>query len=263
MADGATAFREPAYFVPGSIDEALVLLDEYGPAARLLAGGQTLITEIDAAEAAIGAVIDLRCVTSLAQIRWADDHVDVGAMVTIAAARRALAPVFPVIDRCFGHVGNYAVRNRATLGGSIALADPASEVSAFLLAYGASASFAGKEGTKPVGELLTGSDHPSGFIRSFRIPLPATGERAGFAEILRRRSGGRSLAMALVRSWAGGARLVVSGGAVQPTPFEGADIEALVAAFHAAGLAAGTPAVAAWMDAALRRAIAETEAGSC
>jgi len=263
MADGAPAFREPAYFIPGSIDEALALLDEHGAAARLLAGGQTLINEIDTVDGAIGAIIDLRRIAALAEIRWAEDHVDVGAMVTIATARRALAHAFPVIDRCFGHIGNSAVRNRATLGGSIALADPASEISAFLLAYGTEASFAGEEARQPIAALLAPGPRRAGMLQSFRIPLPPAGERAGFAEIVRRRSGGRSLAMALVRSSTGGARLVASGGAVQPVLFEETDTAALAAAFHAAGIGAETPAVAAWMEAAMRRAIAETETGSC
>lgn len=263
MTVAVPAFREPDYVVPATIAEATAFLAEHGRRARLLAGGQTLIPEIDRAGGVIAAIIDLRGISELTAIDWSGRHVEIGAMVTIAAARRALAAVFPVVEDSFGRVGNHAVRNRATLGGSVALADGASEITALLLAYDAELLLAGpSEATLPIAAMLD-RGLPAGFlIRAIRLSLPQAGESAGFAEILHRRSGGRSLAMAIVRLRGAGARLVFSGGEHGPVGIEGPDGAALLAAVDTRTIAASTP-VRAWIAAAARRALAAAEGRPC
>lgn len=263
MTVAVPAFREPDYIVPASIAEATALLAEYGPGARLLGGGQTLIPEIDRAGAAIAAIIDLRGIAELTTIGASGGHVEIGAMVTIAAARHALAAAFPVAGDCFGRVGNHAVRNRATIGGSVALADGASEITALLLAYDAELLLAGpSEATLPIAAMLDQGLPAGSLIRAIRLALPQAGESSGFAEILRRRSGGRSLAMAIVRLRGAGARLVFSGGEHGPVGIEGPDGAALLAAVDTRTAAAST-SVRAWIAAAARRALAAAEGRPC
>lgn len=252
----------PDYFLPGTVAEAADLLARHGGRARLLAGGQTLISEIDRPGGAPAALIDLRRITELGRIDWHAEHVEIGAMVTIAEARVVLARAFPVVSTCFGHVANSAVRNRATLGGSLALADPASEISTFLLGYDAEIMLAGSE-VHPVERLIAGRTDTLPFIRAIRLPLPAARERSGFAEILRRRSGGRSLAMALARLDAGHARLTVSGGARQPFRIEAPGGPALFEALMARAPEFGAPPTHSWVLAATRRALAAAENAGC
>lgn len=262
MNDPVPALAAPDYFLPGTIAEASDLLTRYDSRARLLAGGQTLIPELYRSDGAVDALIDLRRIAELGRIEWYAGHVEIGAMVTIAAARTELARSFPVVATCLGHVANSAVRNRATLGGSLALADPASEISTFLLAYDARIILAGGE-LCPVDRLLAGRGDAPPFIRAIRLPFPAAQERSGFAEILRRRSGGRSLAMALARLGAGGARLTVSGGICQPFRIEATDGPALLVALAARSPTFDAPSTRTWVLAAARRAIMMAEDATC
>jgi carbon-monoxide dehydrogenase medium subunit len=263
MSRTASLVPEPVYHRPSTIAEAADLLAHHGGGARLLAGGQTLIPEIDRPDNSIAAIIDLGSIADLGEIRWYDSHIEIGAMVTIAEARRQLAVAFPIIEPCLGRVGNSAVRNRATIGGSVALADTASEITTFLLAYDATLLLAGgDDAALPVTAML-GADRPANlFLRAIRLPLPSPGEGAGFAEILRRRSGGRSLAMGLVRSLEAHAILVFSGGDRHPVRLEKRDIAALPASIdpHIADLA---PPVRAWIAAAVHRAIADVGEQIC
>ncbi|ABQ66866.1 molybdopterin dehydrogenase, FAD-binding [Rhizorhabdus wittichii RW1] len=262
MDDPVPVLAAPDYFLPTTIAEVGDLLIHYDGRARLLAGGQTLIPELDRPGGAPDALIDLRRIAELGRIEWRADHVEIGAMVTIAAARAELARAFPVVAACLGHVANSAVRNRATLGGSLALADPASEISTFLLAYDAEVMLAGGE-ARPVDRLITGQAREPAFIRAIRLPFPAEREHVGFAEILRRRSGGRSLAMALARLDAGRARLTVSGGTCQPFRIEATDGPALLETLAARSPAFDAPSTRSWALAAARRAIATAEDAAC
>nr|WP_047167604.1 FAD binding domain-containing protein [Sphingomonas sp. Y57] len=257
MNDPVPAPSATGYFLPATIAEAGDLFLRHKGGARLLAGGQTLIPELDRPGRPADTLIDLRRIAELGRIDWSSGRVDIGAMVTIAAAQSGLAEAFPVIAACFAHVANSAVRNRATLGGSLALADPASEISTFLLAYDAEVTLIGGERIS-VEQLIAGrGDGP--FINTIRLPLPAARERSGFAEILRRRSGGRSLAMALVRLDAERARLTVSGGACQPFRIEAAEGPALLDALVARSSIFDGHSTRAWALAAARRALATAE----
>lgn len=261
MAGPAASPHEPSYHTPATAAEAAALLARHGARGRFLAGGQTLIPELCRAPRALDAIVDLRRIPEFGRIQRVGDDIEVGAMVTISAARRALAADFPVIDTCFRHTANSAVRNRATLGGSIALADPASEISTFLLAYDADVLLEGPGGVRPVAvrTLLCAPLTHGTLVTGVRIPVAAR-ERAGFAEILRRRSGGRSLAMALARIVQGQASVTVSGGATQPVRLSGTSPSEVIAALDARRADFESDAVHAWVVAAARRALAEASA---
>lgn len=261
MAGPGASQHEPSYHTPTTAREAAALLARHGARGRFLAGGQTLIPELCGAPRALDAIVDLRNIPEFGRIQRVGDHIEVGAMVTISAARRALAADFPVIDTCFRHTANSAVRNRATLGGSIALTDPASEISTFLLAYDTEVLLedAGGGRTVAIREMLHTPLTHGTLVTGVRIPVPAR-DRAGFTEFLRRRSGGRSLAMALARIARGKTSVTVSGGATQPVCLSGTSPSEALAALDARRADFESDAVRAWVVAAARRALAEAGA---
>jgi len=246
---------EPAYFAPSSVPEVLELLARHGAGARLLGGGQTLVPTLGRAAEAVHAIVDLRRVAGLQRIEVGPAHLELGAMVTIETARRQLAAIFPVVSPCLSRTANSAVRNRATIGGSVMLRDPASELSTFLVAYGAEIVVAGyPERTLAIADFLDAPGETSLIVR-VHLPRPEADERAGFAEILRRRSGGRSLAMALVRRDSREVSVTVSGGSRQPARLVGPSAEEVFDRLRAASPGFAPAALSAWVAAAARRAL--------
>ncbi|MGL4286078.1 MAG: FAD binding domain-containing protein [Phreatobacter sp.] len=123
------------YHRPASVDEAASLIDGHED-AKLLAGGQTLLPTMKQRLAAPALIVDLGGIASLRGITVEDDAVRVGAMTRHGdlAADRAVAGVFPGLGRLANSIGDPAVRNRGTIGGSLANFDPAADYPAALLA---------------------------------------------------------------------------------------------------------------------------------
>ncbi|MDT9598794.1 FAD binding domain-containing protein [Sphingosinicella rhizophila] len=252
---------QPLYLRPRTrADLAAGLAAHHGDYA-LLAGGQTLVPLLQKNPGKVGAIIDLRHVEGLSDVHEGDAEVTLGAMVTLAEAQDRLAPIFPSFALALAKTANLPVRNWATIGGSLALFDTASEAWTFLHAYDADMILLGPEGEarRPV---ALGAIPPGFALTAIAIGRPSPGEAAGFAEILRRRSGGRALAMGFARSNAGGqVTVTVSGSGIPPTrlgSFGQIAGKALVDSISKTGAA---PAVRAWLLAAARRALANlTEA---
>jgi carbon-monoxide dehydrogenase medium subunit len=127
------------YYVPDSIEQALDLLRQHGDSARLLAGGQSLVPAMNFRVVQPGVLIDLNRVGELRYIR--DDHatLQIGAMTR--ERELEFAPVIskrtPLLAEAMPHVAHPQIRNRGTLGGSLANADPAAELPVIMLALGA------------------------------------------------------------------------------------------------------------------------------
>ena len=119
-----------AYKKVRSLDEAVALLGEKD--ARLLAGGQSLIATLNMRLWSPSLLIDINGLDGLSGISEKDGAVEVGALVRHAQAERSdvIAKRAPLIARAMPHIGHPAIRNRGTLGGSIAFADPAAELPA-------------------------------------------------------------------------------------------------------------------------------------
>lgn len=118
------------YHRPVSLDEALVLLDELGPRARLLSGGQSLGPMLNLRLARPEHVIDLNDLTELAYVRGAGQFVEVGGLTRHyqVAESALLAKHCPLLQQAAQTIGHYAIRQRGTLGGSLANADPAAQL---------------------------------------------------------------------------------------------------------------------------------------
>lgn len=135
---------------PTTVGEALSLLREYGEDAKPLAGGQSLVPMLNLRLAAFDHLIDLNAVNELQLIEDVGEAVRVGATVHQAAAERseAIRARVPLVARAIPNIGHFQIRNRGTVGGSIAHADPAAELPAVALALDARAVIATASGTR-------------------------------------------------------------------------------------------------------------------
>ncbi|HLF47953.1 MAG TPA: xanthine dehydrogenase family protein subunit M [Methylomirabilota bacterium] len=135
-----------AYHRPASLDEALALLERYGADGRVLAGGQSLVPALNMRLAAPAALIDINRLPGLDAISVEREGLVIGALARHEAveASSLVARHAPLISQAMPHVGHRAIRTRGTVGGSVALADPAAELPACLVALDAVIRVAGR-----------------------------------------------------------------------------------------------------------------------
>ncbi len=128
------------YAAPSSLEEALSLLRKNKDDAKLLAGGHSLLPMMKLRLAQPGLLIDLGKVTGLSYVREKDGGLAIGAMTTYQTLEHdtLVASYFPVLAEAAGVVGDVQVRNRGTIGGASAHADPAADLPAVLIALEAS-----------------------------------------------------------------------------------------------------------------------------
>jgi len=140
------------YFRPTTIDEAVKLLAQHGDDAKLLAGGHSLIPAMKLRLAQPKAVVDLGRIANLSYIREAGGRLAIGAMTTHAdiQASSVLRARCPLLPETASHIGDMQVRNKGTIGGSLAHADPAADWPAAILALDAELEIVGPRGTRTV-----------------------------------------------------------------------------------------------------------------
>ena len=139
------------YESPKSLDEALALLSK-NEDAKLLAGGHSLLPAMKLRLAAPSVLVDLSRIAGLSYIREAGDKIAIGAMTTHAdvAASDLLERDSPLLKQTAEHIGDVQVRNRGTLGGSLAHADPAADYPAAILALDAELVARSKTGERTI-----------------------------------------------------------------------------------------------------------------
>src|SRR6266498_1578935 len=127
------------YHVPDSIEEALTLLRDYGSDAKLLAGGQSLVPAMNFRVVQPSVLIDLNRIEELDYVHEDSEHVRIGAMTRERTLEfnPLVSERFPLLAEAMPHVAHPQIRNRGTLGGSLANADPAAELPVIMLALGA------------------------------------------------------------------------------------------------------------------------------
>src|ERR1700727_952482 len=173
--------------------------------AKPLAGGQSLVPMLAFRVASPSLLVDLRKLAELRQIKIADDGVTLGAMVRWrdilddAGLRKA----HPLLVAAVEHVAHYQIRNRGTVGGSIAHADPAAEMPGVVVTCEAKMTVVGKSGSRVIeakdffeGPLMTALQ-PDEIITEIKLPAWPAQRRFGFQEFARRR-GDFALAAALL-----------------------------------------------------------------
>jgi carbon-monoxide dehydrogenase medium subunit len=182
-----------AYKKVRTLDEAVALLGEHSD-ARLLAGGQSLIATLNMRLSAPSLLIDINGIKGLDGIASKGSAIEIGALTRHVQAERsdAIAQHAPLIARAMPHIGHAAIRNRGTLGGSIAFADPAAELPACLLALGGEVDVAGPKGKRTIKAddffkgLFETALGPQDVLTAIRVPAADKGARVGFAELARR-----------------------------------------------------------------------------
>jgi carbon-monoxide dehydrogenase medium subunit len=183
-----------AYAKARSVADALQLLSDHGDGAKLLAGGQSLMATLNMRLSHPNVLIDLNGIPGLDSIALNGDDVAIGAMVrhATAATSDVIAEHAPLIAMALPHVGHPAIRNRGTIGGSIAFADPAAELPACFLALGSAAEITGKAGSRWVKAddffkgLYETAIGPDEILTAIRLPKATPEMRYGFAELSRR-----------------------------------------------------------------------------
>jgi aerobic carbon-monoxide dehydrogenase medium subunit len=166
------------YEVATSADHAVSLLGEHGEDAKLLAGGHSLLPLMRMRLAAPSVLVDIGRIGDLNYVRDGGDHVAVGALTTHEEAHFSdlLQRECPIMAHTAGEVGDPQVRHRGTVGGSVAHADPASDLPTVLLALDAELVVQGPGGTRtvPAAEFWTGIFEsalgPQDILTEIRVP---------------------------------------------------------------------------------------------
>jgi carbon-monoxide dehydrogenase medium subunit len=184
-----------AYACPASLAEAVALLAAHDGEAKPLAGGQSLVPMLAFRVAAPSLLVDLRKVAELRRIEIGADGVTLGAMVRwrdILEDER-LRNAHPLLVAAVAHVAHYQIRNRGTVGGSLAHADPAAELPGVAVACAAKIAAVGKSGSRVIEARdffrgpLTTALKPDEIITEIRFPAWPAQRRFGFVEFARRR----------------------------------------------------------------------------
>ena len=149
-----------AYSRPGSVDEALSLLAQGGGSAKVIAGGQSLLPLLKLRVASAERLVDIGRLKELRGIRDWNGGIAIGALTTYREVLESdLAKRFPILAEAIHDVGDVQVRNRGTIGGSIAHADPASDFPAVAIALGADIVLRSRGGERvvPAEQFLQGA----------------------------------------------------------------------------------------------------------
>ncbi len=192
------------YYRPTTIDEAVKLLAAHGDDAKLLAGGHSLIPAMKLRLARPKAVVDLGRIADLSYIRAAGSAIAIGAMTTHAeiAASALLHDRCPLLPETAIHIGDMQVRNKGTLGGSIAHADPAADWPAAVLALDAQIDVVGPRGRRTI----AAADFFVGLMQTAiaadeivaEIRVPATARTVAYVKTEQKASGFALAAVAVV-----------------------------------------------------------------
>jgi aerobic carbon-monoxide dehydrogenase medium subunit len=216
-----------AYHAPRDVDEVLALLAAHGDDAKVLAGGQSLVPMLALRLAAPALLVDIGRVGSLCNLSQGDD-LEIGAGVTQRAVERALAgpASVPVLADALPLIAHPPIRNRGTVCGSLAHADPAAELPAVALALDATFVAASVRGVRriPASQFfvsyLETALAPDELLLSVSMPVTPPGTGGAFAELSRRHGDFALAGVAAVVTVADGqvrdARLAACGVATTP-----------------------------------------------
>jgi len=184
-----------AYARPRALEEAFALLEKHGDDARLLAGGQSLLASLNMRLAAPAILVDIGAIPGLDGIAVKGGTLTIGARTTHRAIERsaAVAQHAPLLAQAAPHIAHVAIRNAGTLGGSLAMADPAAEWPACCVALRATIVASSSKGERRIAaaeffkDLYTTALGGGELITAVEIPCVQKDERHAFLELARRR----------------------------------------------------------------------------
>ena len=168
------------YEAPATIAEALALLAANPDDAKILAGGHSLIPAMKLRLAQPGTLIDIGRIEDLAYIREEGDQIALGAMTTHYQIESSalLQKICPLLPDCASHIGDVQVRNKGTIGGSVAHSDPAGDWPAAIIALNAQLVVVSANGERTINaddffvDLLTTALGAGEILREIRVPKP-------------------------------------------------------------------------------------------
>ena len=239
------------YHRPTSLAETFDLLDRYGDDGRILAGGQSLVPTLNMRLVTPRAVIDINRLPGLDTIRVTPAGLVIGALARHEAVERSplVAEHAPLIAAAMPHVGHAAIRTRGTVGGSLALADPAAELPACAVALDATIRVESRRGPRDVAAadffrgIYTTALGPGEIVAEIVVPRAVSEWRSGFEELARRRGDFALAGLAAHVHVEGGAitaaRLVFFGVGMVPVRARGAEAALAGPRADAGALAAG------------------------
>jgi carbon-monoxide dehydrogenase medium subunit len=223
------------YLRANSVKDAISLLAQHGDDAKLLAGGHSLIPAMKLRLSSPATLIDVSGIRELGEIKKAGDKIEIGAFATHRSVERSetIKKNCAVLAEVAGKIGDPQVRNRGTIGGSLANADPAADYPALVLALNAEVHVEGKSG----GRTIAADDFFTGLFETAlqddemitKVTFPGTGKGTGAAyeKFPHPASRFAVVGVAAMVKVAGGkctaARVGVTGAA--PTPFRATDVE--------------------------------------
>lgn len=210
------------YARPDTVDEAVALLAEHGDDARILAGGQTLLAMLNLRVVEPAILVDITRIPELDVIREVDGRIEVGAAVTQnrLMAWPALAQKLPLLAAALPFVGHFQTRNKGTVCGSIAHADPTSEIPLSLALLDGEVVLRSRRGERvlPAGEfqqgMLTTAREGDELITAVRFPVVTAG--VAFREVARRHGDFAIVAVAALAEGVDDIRIGVAGMAERP-----------------------------------------------
>jgi carbon-monoxide dehydrogenase medium subunit len=168
------------YQAPATLAEAVALLAQHPDEAKILAGGHSLIPAMKLRLAQPGLLVDLGRIKDLAYIREEGGQILIGAMTThyqLESSDR-LKQICPLLPECASHIGDVQVRNKGTIGGSLAHSDPAGDWPAAIIALRADLVAVGANGERVIKaddffvDLLTTALEPGEILREIRVNAP-------------------------------------------------------------------------------------------
>lgn len=252
-----------AYEAPDTVEGALELMDRYGEAQKLLAGGQSLVPLMNMRLTQVETLIDLNRIPSLRRVTLAPDTIRIGAMTTQRQLERSdpVRQALPALAAATSYVGHPQIRSRGTIGGSIAHADPAAELPLALLVHDGAVVARSPRGERSIGAddffvaHFTTALATDEMVTELVLPRPRAGTGWSFREVTRRHGDFALVAVAVLLALEGSrvarARIGVAGCGGRPVRIPAA--EAL--------LLGRSPDESAW-SAAAERVSLDVRAGS-
>jgi carbon-monoxide dehydrogenase medium subunit len=200
------------YFAPQSVKEAIGLLEKHGDDAKLLAGGHSLLPIMKFRLAQPKVIVDIGRIGGLDGIKADGQKIAIGALVTHDAVEHnaLLKEKCPLLPETAAVIGDMQVRNRGTIGGSLAHADPAADYPAAMLALDSEVVATGPKGTRTIPggqffvEMLTTALQPNEIITEVRVPALARGTGAAYLKHAHPASGYAVVGVAALVTVSGG-----------------------------------------------------------
>jgi len=195
-----------AYDRPASLDDALKLLAHHGDGAKVIAGGQSLLPLLKLRVASADRLIDIGRLKELHGIHDWNGGISLGALTTYRQVldSKLVKERFPILHEAINDVGDVQVRNRGTVGGAIAHADPASDLPAVLLALGGEVVLRSSTGERVVAAdrffegAFTTAIHAHEILTAIRIPALPAGSGQAYVKLEQPASGYSIVGVAVV-----------------------------------------------------------------